>query len=256
MAKATKTTRAKKKQWLKIHAGKPFNQQLIGETAIAEPGLAVGKPMTVNLMNLTGEIRKQNTNIKFVIDKVIEGKATTKVTGYEMISAGLKRMVRRRSSKIDMSFTAVTADKFKVRIKPFILTRNKVSNSVLNAMRRQTMDAVRKTISNTGFQNIIQDITNHRFQIGLKKQLSKVYPIKTFEIKSLKVITERKQVEKEVKPVKEVKKLEPETKKLEPEKEPASEKEAIKEKAAPEKEPTETKKELKEKAAPEKEPTE
>jgi ribosomal protein S3AE len=274
MAKATRAVRGKKKHWLKIYSGKPFNEQVIGETLLADSSSAIGKPLKVNLMNLTGNIKNQNTNIQFVVDNVSEGKAHTKVHGYEMISAALKRLIRRRSSKIDMSFDAVTSDGVKIRIKPFLLTRNKANNSVLNALRKTAKENVIKTISNTGYQNIIQDLVNHRFQVNMKKQLSKIYPIKIFEIKFLKTRLPKKEIPKvkkapkveekpKAKPAKkevpkklEEKKPEKETKDEHktPEKEPKTVKEAVKEKAAPEKEPKTVKKELEEKAAPEKEP--
>ena len=227
MAKATRTTRGKKKRWLKIYSGKPFNQQLIGETNVADSNLAIGKPITVNLMNLTGDIKKQNTNIKFTIDAVSEGKAFTKVSGYEVISAALKRLVRRRSSKIDMSFDAVTSDGVKIRLKPFILTRGRTNNSVLTAIRKAVKESISKTVSNTGYQNIIQDLINHRFQVGMKKQLSKLHPIKIFEIKFLKVKEPKKEPVKKAKakqPVKEeAKPVEKEIKKPEEKEMPAKE---------------------------------
>ena len=192
MAKATRVVKAKKKHWLKIYAGKPFNQSEIGETNVAESGLAIGKPITVNLMNLTGNIRNQNTKIKFLIDNVSEGKAYTAVAGYEIITAALKRMVRRRSSKIDMSFVALTADNVKLRVKPFVLTRGKVTKSVLTALRKQIQKQIKEKISATGYQNLIQEIINHRLQVGIKKSLAKIHPIKTFEIRSLKAELEKK----------------------------------------------------------------
>ena len=103
-AKATrKSSKAKKKSWLKIYSAKPFNQIVIGETSVSEPSLAIGKPISVNLMNLTGDIKKQQINIKFEIDNISEGKAYTKVTGYDIVSSAFKRFVRRRSSKADLS---------------------------------------------------------------------------------------------------------------------------------------------------------
>ena len=62
-ARAKKLTKAKKKTWVKIHAPKIFNEQIIGETLVADSSLTIGKPITVNLMNLTGDIKKQQINI-------------------------------------------------------------------------------------------------------------------------------------------------------------------------------------------------
>ena len=260
-ARATRV-KAKKKNWIKIYSGKPFNEQLIGETFIADSNLAIGKPIIVNLMSLTGDIKKQNTKIKFQVDSVSEGKAHTKVIGYEMVSAALKRLVRRRSSKVDMSFDAVTADGVKIRIKPFILTRGRVNKSVLTAIRKHVQKNLSETISSTGYQNLVQDIVNHKVQVILKKQLAKIHPIKISEIKFMKIKKPEeapREVKKAVKePPKEEKKAEEKPKEekkekpkeAQPEHQEKQPKETRKEET--DKQPTETKAET----VPEKEPTE
>jgi len=255
-ARATRT-KAKKKHWLKIYSSKPFNEQVIGETLVGDSNIAIGKPVIVNLMTLTGDIKKQNTNIKFQVENVTDNRANTRVIGYEMVTAALKRLVRRRSSKIDMSFEATTADGVKIRLKPFILTRGKVAKSVLTSIRKAVKESIEQTISNTGFQNLVQDIVNHKIQAIMRKQLAKVHPIKTFEIKFLKIKKgsklEKPVVEK-VKPAEEKTKAEEKketVKEEKPKKEtkPEETKEPVKEEQ--EKQPKETKKE-----EPTKEPTE
>ena len=274
-ARATRA-KAKKKHWLKIYSGKPFNEQIIGETFIADANLAIGKPILVNLMTLTGDIKKQNTKIKFQIDAVSEGKAHTKVIGYEVVSAALKRLIRRRSSKVEMSFDAVTADGVKIRIKPFILTRGKTNNSVLTAIRKQVQKNLLETISNTGFQNLVQDIVNHKIQVILKKQLAKIHPIKISEIKFMKIKKSAEAPREVKKAVKEAPKKEVGLSKAKrtslpvgerTEKKPKEEKKAEEKQTEPEqqeKQPKETKKEeptkepveTKAETVPEKEPTE
>ena len=187
-AKATKAAVIKKKHWVRIFAESPFDErQIIGETLVEELANVIGKPILVNLMNLTGDMKHQNSNVKFVVDRIVEGRALTKIVGYEVISASLRRLVRRRSSKIDMSFDAVTADGIRLRIKPFVLARSMVNRSLLSAIRRQIEQNTKQSVASTGFQNLIQDIATNRFQITLKKSLSKLYPIKSFEVRILNV---------------------------------------------------------------------
>ena len=73
-ARATKT-KAKKKHWLKIYSAKPFNEQVIGETHVADSNNAIGKPVIVNLMTLTGDIKKQNKTIILTTHYIEEAEA-------------------------------------------------------------------------------------------------------------------------------------------------------------------------------------
>ena len=65
--KASKATTIKKKIWVQLVAPQSFNSQLIGEIPTTETKKLIGRVVTVNLMSLTGDMKKQNTNIKFLI---------------------------------------------------------------------------------------------------------------------------------------------------------------------------------------------
>jgi len=189
MATKATTIAAKKKKWVKIYAAKPFDEHIIiGETLVEEAEMAVGKPLLVNLSSLTGDFKSQNSNLKFIVDRIVEGRAHTKIIGYMVVPAALKRLVRRNSTKIDMSFEAVTADGVKIRLKPFILTRTKANTSISSAIRKQTEQFIKTNALATGFQNVIQDIVTNRFQMNVKKHLSKIIPVKSFEIRLMDIL--------------------------------------------------------------------
>ena len=69
MAKAQKLEGAVKarKRWFDVLATKDFNETVIGETPALAPEQIVGRVISVNLMNITGNIKKQNINVKFKI---------------------------------------------------------------------------------------------------------------------------------------------------------------------------------------------
>ena len=106
MAQAKRIKKASKikKKWHSIVAPKSFREQKIGETLIAEPEKAIGKTVPVNLLDLTGDMRKQNIIVKFIVTSVSGNKAQTEVTGFEMMPSFIKRMVRKGKKKIDDSY--------------------------------------------------------------------------------------------------------------------------------------------------------
>jgi small subunit ribosomal protein S3Ae len=137
MAKAQTKIKGKKKRWFPIIAPKIFRQQVLGELLLYEPHTAAGRCIKANLTSLTGDMKGQNVNLQFVITSIGEGKLYTEIVGYDVAPTSIKRMVRRRSSKISLSFLIETEDNKKARIKPILLTRGAVKQSVLTKLRKE-----------------------------------------------------------------------------------------------------------------------
>lgn len=184
--------KVKKKQWFQIVAPKLFNEQAVGETYLYSLSDAVGRTVKANLMNLTREIKAQNTNISLRINRVSGDKAYTEIVGYSMIPAAIKRMVRRGKTKLELSFVVETADHKKIRIKPIAVTQKLVKHSVSAGLDKAIKTAVEKNFRKSNYSVLMQSIVSHKFQGSLKKQLSKVYPLKIFEIKDMHVEKEAK----------------------------------------------------------------
>jgi len=192
MAKATTRVKGKKKRWFHIIAPKSFREQPVGEIHLYEPSKAIGRTVKINLTNLTGDMKRQNISIRFRINNVGEGKLYTEVIGYEMMTTAVKRMVRRRSSKVMLSFLATTADNKTIRIKPILLTRGKTKQSIMTSLRRSAQEFINEEAKKLNLSNLIENLVNHRFQVGLKKYLSKIYPVRIVEVKELREVEKEK----------------------------------------------------------------
>lgn len=183
MAEQKTSSKVKKKQWLPIVAPKLFSEQVIGETIAGEPNEVVGRGVSYNLMNLTGDIKRQNTNIKFEIESVENNRAKAKVVGYEIAPSSIRRMVRRNNIKMDMSFAAKTSDDKTMRIKPLLLTKNDTKRSIGSKIRKLTQDFIIKNVQKMQFDDVMNDIISHKMQSSLRDALKKVYPLRTCEIR-------------------------------------------------------------------------
>jgi len=210
MAQArTVSTKIRKKNWYPLIAPRIFNNAFLGETLVYEEGAMLGKTISQNLMNLTGDIKKQNTNMNFIVTKVEGGKGLTKIIGFNMISASIKRLTRRRSEKIELSFTAETSDGKHVRIKPLIFAISNIKSSVGHHLRRAITDFLIKTINKMTFDDLVKNLISHQLQISLRQAIKKIYPVRACQIKSMYIEEEKKHGEEEVKkPEAKVKKAE------------------------------------------------
>ena len=193
MVVAKKTgKKVRKKQWFQIIAPQLFHEQVIGEIYLYDIGDAVGRNVYSNLTSLTRDIKRQNINIKFIINRVSDNRAFTDVIGYEMIPASVRRLVRRGKSKIEASFVAETADRKKVRIKPLLIARNIVKHSVSLKLRKVVEELITKNFKKSPYINLVQSIVIHKFQSNLKKSLNKIYPLRICEIRDMQIEKEAK----------------------------------------------------------------
>jgi len=249
--KVTKATKVKRKRWIHVLASKLFRNEPIGEIPTAEPELLKGKLVTVSLMTLTRDMKKQNTNVKFIITNIQGDRANTELYGYYLNPTSIKRLVRRGKEKIGVSAIFKTSDNKKVRMMPLVIPRTKVKGSIATSFKRLAINYLTAYTAKTTFENIVRDLITNKLQRELKNELKKAYPVRILEVAKLHIEREKKPAEekkveeiKEEKPKKEEK---PEKKEEEKKEKPVKE-----EKTEKKEEPKEEKKE--EKETPKEEP--
>lgn len=175
-----------KKRWFRVLAPEIFEGKVIGEALAATSQDLVGKPMNISLMLITGEPQNQNTHLKLKIIKAHEDNAMTEATGYEISKSTLRKFVRKERDKAEDSFETEIKDGKKIRIKPVMVTKAKVSNSVLTSLRNTSKKAIKEAVEKKDFDTIIKEIVSRKMQKDLEKALRKIYPLAVCEIKSIK----------------------------------------------------------------------
>ncbi len=190
-----------KKEWYPILAPKIFQNAVLGETHVYEPEQMIGKGITKNLMSLTNDVKRQNINIDFKVVDVQNNKAFTDITGYYMVQSSIKRLVRKNIEKIDMSFSCKTSDNKNLQVKPLLITRAATTGSVATKIRKNAQDFIVKYISSISCDNFVNDLVTHKLQSSLRKELSKIYPLRICEIRSMEIVDleKKKQVEAKAK---------------------------------------------------------
>ncbi len=194
----TKSSKVRKKKWYPLLAPRIFRNVVLGETLVYDQDAIMGKTITQNLMNLTGDVKKQNISMDFVVNRIEDGKAHTEIIGYHMIPTSVKRLTRRNSEKIDLSFSCHTVDGKHIRIKPLIFAISSTKGSVGAHLRKTAQDYLIKTIKKMTYDSLVIDLINHKFQYSLKDNIKKIYPVRVSEIRDMHLETEKKQEEEKV----------------------------------------------------------
>ena len=180
-------TKLKKKKWFPIVTPIMMGERPIGESYLEDSGSAVGRTVKVNLIQLTGDIKSQSCEIKFEISDSKDNRLTTKIIGYSFSPATIKRFMRRHMTRIDDSVVVLTKDNVLLRMKPFLLTRSKVSRSVEYTLRMAMREEIINTIRKNDAETIFSMVLKYQLQKELREKLSRIYPVKNLEMRVLKV---------------------------------------------------------------------
>ena len=179
---AEQIAKIRKKVWYPI-VSPQFNNIQIGDTLVYDPSQTIGKTMKQSLMNLTNDMKRQNISVTFKVTSFEDNKAMTSVIGYEVVQSYVRRLVRRNSEKIDMSFICDTEDGVFLRIKPIVMLRASVKGSVAAKMRHNIQNHITKTVKKMKFEDVMGDVIAHKIQSEMKEILNKIYPVKICEIR-------------------------------------------------------------------------
>ncbi len=223
MAKARSRTAARKikdrwraKNWYNVLAPPSFDNVTIADTLTDNPDNLINRVTGVSLQDLTNDFRKSHITIFFKVSKIEETNAHTQFAGHSLTSDYLRRMIRRRRSKIEGVYDVTTRDGAILRVKPFATTDKRIQNS----QRKVVREAMKKTITDSAKTNtlseFVKDILDGRVGSDIYKNCKKLYPVKRVEIYKTEVISQPTIMIEDKKPKKKEEK--PEEEKIEPEK--------------------------------------
>ncbi len=138
--------------------------------------------------------------IKYDLTRILKGKSVlltlkTKVDGEDVLTRPkelrllpfyLKRVVRRGTNYIEDSFSTPAKDA-QVRIKPFLITRRKVSRAVRANLRRKTNEELSLWAKERDIDSLFEEVLKGKIQKELAAKLKKIYPLALCEIRVLNV---------------------------------------------------------------------
>ena len=216
MAKARSRTAARKikdrwraKAWYNVLAPPAFDNITLADTLADHPDNLINRVTGVSLQDLTNDFRKSHITLFFKVNKVEETNAHTQFSGHTLTSDYLRRMIRRRRSKIEGVYDVTTRDGAILRVKPFATTDKRIQNS----QRKVVREAMKKTIDDQAKVNtlyeFVKNILDGKVGSDIYKNCKKLYPVKRIEIYKTEVISQPTVLIEEKKPEKEEKVEEP-----------------------------------------------
>jgi len=143
--------------------------------------------------DLTRFLRGKNMLIQLKVKIKEEGqdsekklRATSVAREIQILPCFLKRMVRKGTNYVEDSFSVNCGDA-QLRIKPFLITRRKVSRAVRKALREKAKKEIIKYVGNKKSEEVFDDVLKNKLQKPLSLILKKIYPLSLCEIRMMKV---------------------------------------------------------------------
>ena len=194
MAKQQRSTTRKAKEkwktktWFKVLAPDMFGGQEIAETPADEPTKMVGRIVPVSLHELTGDFSKSHIKLTFIINNLRGNEATTVYQGHTLTSDYVRRMTRRKHSKMDGVYDVQTRDGYVVRIKSMAITEKRIQSAQEKLLRKFTGETITKLGSSSTLAELVKAIISGDLAKAIFKACKHIYPIKRVDISKSRIL--------------------------------------------------------------------
>jgi ribosomal protein S3AE len=152
------------------------------------PDELVGK---VAKIDLTRSLKGKNFELKFKVFKNEKGLLEGEPISLWLAGSYVRRMMRTGIDYVEDSFVAECKER-KVRVKPFLIARNKVSRAVRRELRNMTRKFIESYVKTRSAKESLVDITTNKLQKELFLKLKVIYPLSFCEIRAFEILSEKK----------------------------------------------------------------
>ncbi len=167
-----------------------FGRAPFGETIANDPERIVGRVVETTLGDLTNNFSKQNTTLRFRVDRVAGDSAYTKFLGHEMTTDYVRSLVKRRTSRIDAIVDVTTTDGYQVRIKPSCFTVKRARANQVKSIRELSRRVILDRSKSLDLNQLIQDVVLGKLSLDIYKEAKTIYPLRRVEVRKTEIVTE------------------------------------------------------------------
>jgi small subunit ribosomal protein S3Ae len=181
------------KHWFKVRAPGLFQHVELGETMASEPEQVAGRTLETTYAEVSGggDVSKAHIKLRFQIERLSgEGVAETKFIGHELTSDFVRRLARRKRSKIDAALEVTTKDGVRLILKPVAVGEQRLQTRLRAELRHRLDSLLRDEAALRTAPEFIREMLQGELSKILAHGLKTLYPLKKIEIRSSEVLGE------------------------------------------------------------------
>ncbi|MCK5547478.1 MAG: 30S ribosomal protein S3ae, partial [Thermoplasmata archaeon] len=137
------------KEWYSILAPDMFDRVQIGESLTDDPEKLKNRVVEITAQDLTGDFTKMHIKLHFKVNEVKNNEAITEFVMQNLTSDYVRRLARRKRTRIEGTFNVSTRDKVILRVKPMAITEQRITSSQRSSIRKIMYDELVKIASET-----------------------------------------------------------------------------------------------------------
>ncbi len=186
------------KSWYEIHAPEMFNNTVLGETPAEDAGGLQNRVIEVTVQDLIGDFSRMHIKVQFGVDRVAGSKVSTKYLGHNMTSDYIRRLTRRKRSRIDGTFDVKTKDGALIRVKPMAITDRRIQSSKQTAIRKVMHRVIYERASGSKTGDFVKAMIMGDLARDIANACKAVQPIFRIEVRKSELLQSPAAVEEEV----------------------------------------------------------
>ncbi len=179
------------KHWYKVRAPGLFSHAELGETVATEPEQILGRTLEATLPEIGGgaDTGRAHIKLRFRIDRITgENVAETSFVGHNFTSDYIRRLARRKRSKIDATVPVTTKDGVRFVLKPVAVGEQRLQSNLRTQLRHKLDSLLLEEAALRSSPEFVREMLQGELAKVLSQGLRTLYPLKKIEIRSSVVL--------------------------------------------------------------------
>jgi len=171
----------KMKEWYNVYSPVMFERKVIAESIAMDPTALIGRSVVTTLDSLPGEM-KMHVKLKFRISNVNGKDADTSFIGHEMTSDYVRRLARRKKTKIEDVFEITTQDGVDIQMTVIGVADKRLQRSQERNVRILCQSVAREIANQTSFRDYAREMVTGGLGKTFSNRCKVIYPLRRIEI--------------------------------------------------------------------------
>ncbi len=178
------------KHWFKVRAPGLFQHVEIGETMASEPEQVAGRTLETTLQELSGggDVGKAHIKLRFQVERIGgDNVAESRFVGHDLTTDYVRRLARRKRSKIDTSLVVTTKDGVEMVLKPVAVGEQRLQTRLRAQLRHRLRSLLTEEAAQKTAPEFVREMLQGELGKILAHGLKNLYPLKKIEIRSSEI---------------------------------------------------------------------
>lgn len=181
----------KTKRWYTIRAPRhPWDFKQIGETIGESDEHIIGRVYEMTQQEFDGNFSKMHVVMRFRVTECVGQDALTTFIGHHHQTDHTRRQIRRYRGKVDDVVDVVTTDGYLVRMKPLIITQQRVQTSVKQDMRTRAREIIISFAAKNTYADVQRALLDGKLEDDIEKGVKSIYPVRSVAVRKSQLLQE------------------------------------------------------------------